>query len=258
MQQFLELDNLTAFGLVFMRMLGCIVFNPILGRKNVPRIFTVGMALVLSLLIYTYSDLSSVGVISSTIEYIVLLSKEFCVGFAIGFVVSLFSYIIVLGGELIDLQMGLSMAKIYDQSSNVSMSITATFYNILFMVMFFSANGHLTLIKLFLELEEIAPYGQVIFRGDIATQMITIFCQCTILAIKLAMPMIGMQFILEMGVGILMKAIPQINVFVISIQAKLFVGLVLIVVTFSPMMSFLEGMIEGLFNAISSVAQLLG
>jgi flagellar biosynthetic protein FliR len=258
MQQFLELDNLTTFGLIFMRMLGCIVFNPILGRKNIPRMFLVGMALVLSLLIYTYSDLSSVGVIDSTVEYIVLMSKEFCLGFTVGFVVSLFSYIIVLGGELIDLQMGLSMAKIYDPASNVSMSISATFYNILFMLMFFSVNGHLTLIKLFLELELIAPYGKVILSGEIGTQMITIFCQCTVLAIKLAMPMIGMQFLLEMGVGILMKAIPQINVFVVNIQAKVFMGLVLLVVIFSPMMSFVESMIEGLFNAISSVAQLLG
>ncbi|MBN7773756.1 flagellar biosynthetic protein FliR [Clostridium aminobutyricum] len=258
MQHFLELDNLNAFGLVFMRMLGCIVFNPILGRRSIPRIYLVAMALVLSLLVYTYSDLSSVAPINSTVEYIVLLSKEFCVGFAIGFVVSLFSYIIILGGELMDLQMGFSMSKIYDPASNVSMSVSATVYNVLFILMFFSVNGHLTMMKLFLDLEKIAPYGQVLLGNDLATQMIAVFCQCTILAIKLAMPMIGMQFLLEMGVGILMKAIPQINIFVVNFQAKIFLGLVLIVAMFSPMMNFISDLIEGLFNAISSVARLLG
>lgn len=258
MQHFLDLDNLNAFGLVFMRMLGCVVFNPILGRRNIPRMYLVAMALVLSLLVYTYSDLSSIGAINSTVEYIVLLSKELCVGFVVGFVVSLFSYIIILGGELMDLQMGFSMSKIYDPASNVSMSISATIYNVLFIIMFFSMNGHLTMIKLFLDLEKVVPYGHVLLGGDIADQMIAVFCQCTILAIKLAMPMIGMQFLLEMGVGILMKAIPQINVFAVNFQAKIFLGMVLIVAMFSPIMNFIEALIEGLFSAISSVAQLLG
>lgn len=258
MQQFLQIDNLIAFGLILMRMSGCIAFNPIFGRKNVPVMMKVGIALMLAILIYTYSDISTIGSINSTVEYVVLGLKEFLVGFVIGFVVSLFSYIIILGGEVIDMQMGLSMSKVYDPASNVSMSLNTTFYNILFIFTFFSVNGHLTLFKLFLDLEKVVPYGHVLYGSDVSSSMISVFCQCTILGVKLAMPMIALQFLMEMGVGILMKNIPQINVIMINIQAKIFVGFIFLVVIFTPMMSFVEGIIQQLFNAIIQIAKLMG
>ncbi len=258
MQQLLGIDNLIAFGLIFMRMAGCIAFNPILGRRNVPQVLKVGMSLMLAILIYSYSDISTIGVINSTVEYIMLALKEFCVGFVIGFVVSLFSYIIILGGEIIDMQMGLSMSKVYDPASNVSMSLNATFYNILFMFMFFTVNGHLTLFKLFLDLEKVIPYGHVLLGSDVAASMISVFCQCTVLGLKLAMPMIALQFFIEMGFGILMRNIPQINVIMINIQAKIFVGFIFLIIIFTPTMSFVEGMIEDLFNAIIQIAKLMG
>lgn len=257
MQQLLEIDNLIAFGLVLMRMTGCIVCNPILGRRNIPALLKAGMALMLTILVYTYSDISSIGVIDSTVEYIVLGLKEFCVGFVIGFVVSLFSFIIILGGEVIDMQMGLSMSKVYDPASNVSMSLNATFYNILFVFMFFSIGGHLTLFKLFLDLEHVIPYGHVVYNTDMAAYMISVFCQCTVLGVKLAMPVIALQFLLEMGVGVLMKNIPQINVIMINIQAKIFVGFIFLVAIFSPVMSFVENIIEGMFDSINIITGLM-
>ena len=258
MQQFLEIDNLIAFGLVLLRMTGCIAFNPIFGRRNVPAMMQTGIALVLSLLIYTYSDVSTIGVIDSTVGLIVIGCKELAVGFVIGFVVSLFSYIIILGGEVMDMQMGLSMSKVYDPASNVSMSLSATFYNVLFIFTFFITNGHLTMMKLFLELEKAVPYGKVMLGSDVAQAMIGVFCQCTILGMKLAMPMIALQFLMEIGVGVLMKNIPQINVIMINIQAKILVGLVFIVVIFSPMMSFMDSAIESMFGAIVQISKLMG
>ncbi len=258
MQQYLEIENLTAFGFVFLRMTGCIVFNPILGRRNVPTIARAGMALILALLVYSYQDTSSIGQIDSTIEYIVLGTKEFVVGFVIGFVVSLFSYIIILGGEVADMQMGLAMSKVYDPASNVSLSLSATFYNILFMFAFFSVGGHITLFKLFIEMGRLVPYGQVAIGPEVSSTMISVFCQCTILGMKLAMPMVALQFLLEMGVGVLMKNIPQINVMMINIQAKIFIGLVFLVVIFSPMMSFADNLVEQMFNAINKMTELMG
>lgn len=258
MQPFFDIDNLIAFGLVSLRMLGCFVLNPILGRRNVPVIVMIGMSLFMALLVYNFSDLSSIGTIESSVEYIVIGVKEFCVGFAVGFVVSLFSYIIILGGEVMDMQIGLAMAKVYDPNSNVSMSLTATVYNILFIFTFFAVNGHITLMKLFLDMEKIVPYGQAIYSGELGTAIISVFCHCTVLGLKLAMPMVGLQFLMEIGVGILMKNIPQINVIMINIQAKILVGLVFMVVIFAPAMSFVEYIIEEMFGAINQIAGLLG
>ncbi|QIB68385.1 flagellar biosynthetic protein FliR [Aminipila butyrica] len=258
MQSFLAINNLTVFGLILMRMVGCIALNPILGRKNVPPMMKAGISLMLAILVFSYTDISTIEVIDSTVEYIVIGVKELVVGFVVGFAVSLFTYVIILGGEVIDMQMGLSMSKVYDPASNVSLSLNATFYNILFIFMFFHVQGHLTLFKLFLELSKAVPYGQTLFGEDLATGMISVFCQCTILGIKLAMPMIALQFFVEMAFGILMRNIPQINVIMINIQAKIFAGLVFLLILFTPTLSFVESLIDQLFSAIVQLAKLMG
>jgi len=88
-------------------------------------------------------------------------------------------------------------------------------------------------------------------------KILDIFCQCTILGVKMTLPIAGMVFLLEIGVGILMKAIPQINVFVLNIQAKILVGIVMIVVIFSPLSDYIERVITSMFSAMGSVMLLL-
>ena len=253
----LDIENLIAFGLILLRMFGCIMFNPILGRNNIPSTVKIGFSMLLAMLVYVHHDVSYIKTIDTAVEYIIVGGKEFLIGFAIGTVVSFFAYVIILGGEVMDMQIGLAMSKIYDPGSNVSMSLSSTYLNIIFMFMFFYTNGHVTLIKLFLELEKTLPYGSVIFGKELAQGMIGVFCECTVLGLKLAMPVIGLQFLMEMGVGILMKNIPQINVIMINIQAKILVGLIFLVIIYPPAIAFLEGMLEKMFDSIEDMVVLM-
>lgn len=253
----LNIDNIIAFGLILLRMFGCILFNPILGRNNIPNIVKMGFSMLLAMLVYVHHDVSYIKQIETPIEYIIVGGKEFLIGFAVGSVVSFFAYVIILGGEVMDMQVGLAMSKIYDPGSNVSMSLSSTYLNIIFMFMFFYTNGHVTLIKLFLDLEKTLPYGNVMFGKDLASGMIGVFCECTVLGLKLAMPVVGLQFLMEMGVGILMKNIPQINVIMINIQAKILVGLIFLVIIYPPAIAFVEGMLEKMFASIENMVFLM-
>lgn len=130
-----EMNNILLFSLIAMRISGFILFNPILGRRNIPAIVKAGIILVLSYIVIA-QDTSDIVEAENTIVYAVLLLKEFGVGLVIGTITNLFLYIIILSGEVMDLQLGLSMSKIYDAQSNISLSLTSTFFNILFMLLF--------------------------------------------------------------------------------------------------------------------------
>lgn len=252
----LEMNRILLFSLIVMRISGGILFNPILGRRDVPSLVKVGMILTLSFLVVFY-DTSPVVEAENTIVYAVLLSKEFGVGLVIGTIVNLFLYIIILSGEVMDLQLGLSMSKIYDAQSNISLSLTSTFFNVLFILLFFASNAHLALIRLLLTSGEIIPYGNVVFDNVLSSAVLTIFCDCTILALKLAMPILAAEIITEVGVGIMMKAIPQIDVFSVNIQAKVLLGLVLLLILFTPMSEFVENLIELMFQRIQEALSLM-
>lgn len=245
----IDTQHLMLFSLILMRISGCILFNPILGRKNIPATAKAGFIMVLAYVVYTVSGETRVEAVTA-VQYGILLLKEFAVGYGVGFVINLFLYFIIFAGELIDLQMGISIAKLYDPQSNSSISLSATLYNAVFLLLFFVTDGHLALIKILISSGNILPYGDIFIHSGISSEVINIFCQCTVLAIKFSFPIFAVEFLAEIGVGILMKTIPQINVFVVNIQAKLFVGLLMLLLLFLPMSSFLEEIIHLMLQTV--------
>lgn len=251
-----DTSNFILFTFVLIRMSGFILLNPLLGRRNIPMIIKSGMILLFTYVVFSSSN-QIVTEISSTLEYAVLLLKEFAVGYIVGFVMNLFFYVIIFAGEIIDLQMGISMSKIYDIQSNASISLSSTYYNALFVIIFFMVNGHLALFKLLLTSGEIVPYGNVLISGEIANRITDIFCLCTMLAVKMAFPILAIAFLFEVGMGILMKTIPQINIFVINIQIKLFVGLIIMLILFGGFSSFLGNLVELMVDSVQQIFNLM-
>ena len=253
-----DVTQMAGLACVFMRMTGCILFNPIFGRRNFPIMFQIGVTLALTVMIVTYSDVNVDFGAMSLVETVAVLLKELLVGFVMGTVVALFTYVVILGGELIDMKMALSMSRMYDPQSGIQMSVSATFFNLMFVLMFFGLNAHLTLIHMFLASAELIPYGQfTIVNPGLSMKILDVFCQCTILGIKMAMPIVGILFILEMGVGVLMKTIPQINVFIVSLPVKILTGLMMLAAIFSPLSNFIESVITNMFFTMGSVMLLM-
>lgn len=251
----LGMQNILLFSLIIMRISGFILFNPILGRKNVPGLVRGGIIIVLSMILLTVKQYPAVEA-QTAIEYAVLLLKEFFIGYILGFVVNLFLYIVILAGEIIDYQLGLAMAKIYDVQSNSSLALSTTYYNIFFILLFFVSDAHLAMLQMLLNSGDILPYGSIAITTEVSTAVLQIFSDCTVFAVKMAMPILAAEIFLEIGVGILMKTIPQINVFIVNIQAKLILGLVLMLLMFTPIAEFLENCIAMMFDALQQLMQL--
>jgi len=252
----LEPNRFMFFTLVLMRISGMILFNPILGRRNVPAVVKAGMIMALTIIVSSFYN-GTIEQPNTILEYGVLLLKECAIGYIAGFVISLFLYIIILAGEFIDMQLGLSMAKVYDSQSNASISMSATLYNILYMLAFFALNGHIALLHAILTSSEVIPYGEVVFNQAAYQRILDIFIQCTILGIQLSFPILAAELICEMGVGILMKTIPQINVFVINIQAKVLIGILILLMMFVPMEEFIRDLIPQTIDSFKEMLEFL-
>lgn len=242
--------------MIFMRMSGCIMFNPILGRRDIPNIFKIGMSLILSLFTYQVVPTKTLE-IRSFLTFCLLSVRELFIGLIIGFVLQLFMSVIVMGGEVVDMQTGTAMSKIYDPSSNVSMPLSASLINAMFILIFFASNAHITLIKIFIVLCKSLPYGSLYINPSIFKNVINIFGLMLIYSVKLAMPMVAVQVISEMGVGLVMRAVPQIDIFTVQIQIKIFLGLIVIFILVPPLASFIEGLIGTMFSSISDIMALL-
>lgn len=251
-----DIAHLNLFSLIAMRMTGFVLLNPLLSRKNIPRDVKAGMILVFTLIVYSFSEGKSIEVESSLI-YGFLLLKEFAVGFVFGYVMELFFFTVTYAGSILDFQMGLSMAQVYDPQSNAQIAVSGSLYQIFYTLLFFAVDGHLVLIKLFLTSGEIIPYGEAVFTQGLALAVLDIFVECIVLAVKFTFPILAVEFLTEIAVGILMKIVPQVNIFVINIQFKIAIGFIMLVFLVSPMKAFLENLLNNMLETLGQVLTLM-
>ena len=78
------------------------------------------------------------------------------------------------------------------------------------------------------------------------------------MGLQFAFPLIAMEMVTEATIGILMRMIPQINVFAVNFQIKIIVGLLMMVFLFNPMADRLYVMIDDLFRNMQQLLELMG
>lgn len=249
----LDLDmSITLFSLILMRMAGCVLFNPVFGRTTIPMAVKSGFIMVLTLVVYSISTPVIVDT-GNVIGYAALLLKEFAVGMVLGTVFNFLISAIFFSGAVIDYQMGLSMSTIFDAQSNSSVTLSANLLNYLFVLCFLTTDAHLIVLRIFMTSAEIVPYGSISLGPDVASAALAFFSEFMALMLRLAMPMLAVQLFVETGVGILMKTIPQINVFVVNIQAKILVGLIIWILLFIPMSDFIIDSLDVLIQSMEDM-----
>lgn len=229
---------LTLFLMITGRITGMILFNPLFGRRGIPNIVKAGFILLLSASVFAMTPVR-LQMPATMLGLAFTFLMELLLGYVLGLVINLFFYIPVMAGSIIDMQMGLSMAATYDPASGIQVTATSSLFNVLMSLLFFAANGHHTLLRIFATSGLVVPFGQVALGENFYAAMIQLFLDCTILGVKLSMPLLAAELMGQVGMGILMKVIPQINVFAINIELKVIIGLVLTFLFLVPISEFL-------------------
>ena len=231
--------NLILLSFIMARMVGCIYFNPIFGQRTVPA--RIKAALTLFMSIFVYSNLPSNNVEEmGLVTFGIIVAKEVLIGFLAGFIIRLFMSIITMGGEVLDFNMGMAMAKIY--------AVSSSFLNVLFMFIFFATNSHLTMMQFFCLLGEISPYGEFAITQDFLWAIIELLNLVVLYAVKLTLPIFAVEMITEASVGLLMKAVPNIQLISLNIEFKMLVGIICMVLLVPSYANFLDRLIEIMFD----------
>ena len=233
-------SELTLFIYVMARMSGFVLFNPILGRNNVPVIYRTSFALALSVsTISAIAERQTAVIPVNLSDLAIRVLLELAIGFFFGMVMQFFFYIPQLAGTVVDTQMGMTMNQIYDPASQSNLSTTGVLLNAFMLLLFFAENGHHSLLRIIITSGDVVPYGAATFGREVAEAMLQLFINCTLLAVKLTLPILGAELLGQIGMGVLMKVIPQINVFAINIELKVIIGMGLLLALLSPISEYL-------------------
>ena len=249
------LQNFDIFLLVLARMAGMVLVNPVFGRKGLPMMVRMGLVLSISLFVLPAAELQAVAVSGlTTFGMAEAIIKEVMMGLAIGYVFQLFFSMLYVAGDVLDTLFGFSMGKVMDPISGIQSSVFAQFINVFFFLYFFATGSHLLMVKIFAYTYEVVPVGVTGFVSNaLLSYFINLFGSVFGMVIRLTLPFAAAEFVLEVTMGVLMKLIPQIQVFVINIQAKILLGLLLMMLFAYPVGAFLDTYISSMMTEVQTV-----
>lgn len=248
----LAFTSVLTFLLVFARLTAMLMFNPLFSRVNIPNITRMGLVFVLSLLL---APLQPAGLVEGMSDVIFLFSlvREVFIGLVYGFVFQIFYYMLFFAGDMMDTDMGVAMAKTFDPATSIQTSFSGGLLTMLFALYIFASGSHLALIRIFAESFRMIPIGTGGLSVTVAQFVIKLFSSIFLLALRIWAPFMVAEFILQASMGILMKFIPQITVFVINFQLRILLGLLMLFL-FAPLIgNFIDNYIGSLFTALADI-----
>lgn len=250
-------DNFETNLLVFSRVLGIFAFNPILSRRNIPQMVKVITCILIAMIVIMVRQPEPVETGTVIGVYLAMLLKEGFVGVVIGFITDMFFYSVQMSGEIMDMQSGLGMAKVFDPGTNLQMSIMGSFVSFMMYLYFFVINAHLTYIELFVKSFDVIPLGFEGINPDLGITLVEYFSVVLTLVLKIAMPLIVSQTILQFCIGVMMKSVPQIQIMVINIQIKVGFGFLILFLVAVPLSDFIEKFMDIWLETIEGVLPLI-
>lgn len=197
---------------------------PVIGAKQLPAQFRIGLAVFMSLLL---TPVVNVSVAESSIALLVI--KEMIVAAALGLTVRFVFLAINMAGTFMSYAMGLSMARVFNPEVGQD-TLVAEIYGVFTMLIFLSLDAHHDLIYVFVKSFELLPAGQ--FRPDpLLPEIVSMGTGLFVLALKVSAPVIVGLLIVHLLSGFLYKAAPQMNIFFITLPLNILLGIVLMLLS---------------------------
>ncbi|HHY10860.1 MAG TPA: flagellar biosynthetic protein FliR, partial [Firmicutes bacterium] len=221
------LTDFVRFALALVRLATFLAVIPVFNMRNIPIQAKIGLAALAALVVMPplagNLNLESPGVL------MFLALQEVAAGLLLALVVILVFAIITFAGHYVDTPMGFGMASVFDPSLGGQIPVFSQFYFVFATLIFFGVDAHLWLFKALTKSFAILPLGQSLNLEPSFPVFMDLIQQVFVLGIKLALPIVATILLTDLGLGIVIRAVPQINVFVIGFPIKIAVGLLVIV-----------------------------
>jgi len=169
---------------------------------------------------------------------------ELCVGWLIGFVAYVTFSAIHFAGKVMDMQVGFAMVNVMDPTSGQQIPLIGSFLYNLAIIVFLVVNGHHMLIAALFESFQSVPVLGVSPSPNLAGFVVNLVNGVFVTGMKLAMPVTFSILLTNVGLGILARTMPQLNIFVVGLPLQIVIG----VFVLSILMPFYVLFLDVLFN----------
>jgi flagellar biosynthetic protein FliR len=243
-------EPLIAFLLASVRIIAWLAVVPPFSGRSVPQMAKVVIGLGLAFAVVPSGDdipLDTVGLLFN-------VGTQVLIGLAMGFVTYLLLAAIAAAGSLIDVFGGFSLAQGFDPLSMNSNTVFGKFHQMLATVLLFVTGGHLLVIGGLLRTFHFMPLGTTPNWSGFDDVILTAFGLFFTTAVQIALPLIGVLFIADLGLALLTKVAPQLNAMNVMFPVKIGLTLLMVGLSFPVLPGALDRLVDLSTQAMATMS----
>jgi flagellar biosynthetic protein FliR len=245
-----SLSELEYYLLVFVRIASFVYVAPFFSTKGIPNNVKIGLSVFISYIMYSFGPEHVYPQYNTVLGYCIIVLKEVTVGLLVGLGAQLCTSIVLFAGRIIDMETGLSMASVFDPTTNENSSITGVLLQYGVMLILYTSGLHRYLLQALMETYTLIPIDKISINTDkLITSLITFLGDYIVIGFRICLPVFASITLMNIVLGLLAKLAPQMNMFSVGIQLKLLAGLSVLIIT--------VGMLPDISNFISTTMQQL-
>lgn len=232
--------------LVAIRVAGVLMLTPVLAITRAPTRVRIMFVLVLAAMLVTSAQVPAVRPPATLGQLAEMSAHELVVGALLAFGVFAAFGAFLLGGRILDYQMGFGIASLIDPATNTQTAMIGVVLNMTAVMFFFSIDGHHMLIRgLAYSLQQLPPGTSVLEMslGRIVAQFGSMF----VFAVTVVAPALFSVLLLDACLAVAARTMPQVNIFFVSFPLKIFVGLTVLAVSMRFMAPVMEKILGSIF-----------
>ena len=239
-----------AFILAFGRIGGMVMLLPGFGEANLPARVRLTIALVLTAVLLPLHRQAYAVNLNSLAPVIVEMVEEVVVGLVIGMSARLAISALQIAGSVVAQQLGLGFVTSIDPTQGQQGALVGNFLTVLGVTLIFATDMHYLVIAAMNDSYAVFKPGELPFAGDVAKHMTQVVAASFRIGVQLAAPFIVFGLLFNLGLGVLSRLMPQMQVFVIGLPLSIMLGLALLLVVIGAMMTTFTGYLEGVLGEL--------
>lgn len=250
--------TLESFFMVFGRMTGLFLSAPVFANRQMPARIKVLIIILLSAAMAYYVPVNYAVQLTSPAYFIAALAVEVAIGYAIGFAAYVCFAAIQLAGQIMDMQMGFAIVNVVDPMSGTQIPLMGNFNNLLALLIYLSINGHHYLIQAVAQSYQAIPVLGAHLSNDFMDLLVKITVYMFAIAVKISAPVVIAILTTDIAMGFVARTVPQMNVFIVGIPLKIFMGLIALLVMLPVYVWFMALLFEKFFGYIDQIILAMG
>jgi flagellar biosynthetic protein FliR len=254
----ISLPQIQLFLFIFVRVSAMTLMVPVFDSRNIPTTFKIGLCFTITLVLYPIVKLEPVSPAPSLVPFVIGIAGEILIGVISGYLIRLVFTGIQLAGELVAFQMGFSVANVIDPMSSTQVPVISQMIYMFALLIFLTTNAHHWVIRALVESFTLIPPFGFHSSGNLMARLTQAAGDMFVIAVRAGSPVIVALLLVSLGLGLVGRTVPQMNVFMVATPVNILIGFLFLSLSLPMMMTFLSQLLNGLGKEIVQIMKLMG